>query len=116
MSEYPSIRALEAAKTRAEVSWMLDELDRLRRTAGEADHHTSKCPCCGCGLKKRLVPGADSTFFLCPNCSWNKMFPFAIDSARELDDEFIPGITGVPRGTIVCKIGLDGKIQGVEGV
>lgn len=120
MSDEISVRALEDARTAEEMRWYLRELERLRRSGRNVDHHARLCPCCGTGLKMRAIPFPDGdgvTVFICPRCSWNKQFPFAMDEAREPGQEFTPGVTGRNRGQVVVRIdATTGRIRKIEGL
>lgn len=116
MADYPSVRAAEEAKSRAEFHWTMAQLDRLRRSGKDVGHRADFCPCCGHGLRKRVFPEADTTMFYCQRCSWIKSFPFAMDEGRTLDEEFTSGVTGRTKGTTVVVLDASGKnVLGVSG-
>jgi len=106
-------RILDEAQTRAEVKAAMRQL-AVNQSMGQDERAGSRtCPVCGQGLHLR-TDGTHFTAGLCFSCGWSKTWNRALDEARMPGETYVPGVTGVPRGTCTVYVGLDGKIKDIR--
>jgi RNase P subunit RPR2 len=78
----------------------------------KATWRTSKCPACDQGLKRKVIPYAETTILLCTQCSWIHQIPFIMDEGNEMGRSYVPGVTGRRTPTVVFK--ADGTIREIR--